>query len=102
MAIGLTLFVGSSGGVFAQKFRDQAKALCATRYPDSYSLQKLCYDNEMDGMRFVAVQAEQSAEYEKMATHCMARYQKGAGFYQWSLVKLCFENEIDAYKALNP
>ncbi|ESW91709.1 hypothetical protein X773_01130 [Mesorhizobium sp. LSJC285A00] len=100
LTVGLALFVGISGAS-AQNYRDQAKALCASRYPDSYSLQKLCYDNEMDGMRFVADQAEQSAEYGKMAAHCMTRYKKGDG-YQWSLAKLCFENEIDAYKALNP
>ncbi|RWK36625.1 hypothetical protein [Mesorhizobium sp.] len=100
LAVGLALFL-SCECASAQLFRDQAKRLCAERYPDSYSLQKLCYDNEMDGMRFTADQADQSAEYKKMAAHCMVRYHKGST-YQWSLVKLCFENEIEAYKALNP
>src|SRR5688572_4158241 len=67
---------------------------CERLYPRSYSLQKICRDNEHDARR--------AFRFSDNLPTGVLNYCRGLYRESYSLLKICVENELDAKASLPP
>ncbi|HEY8593278.1 MAG TPA: HIRAN domain-containing protein [Sphingomicrobium sp.] len=75
---------------------------CAAEYPDSFTMQRLCQQAEIDGMRrFRDASQRVGRPLNKALERCVEEYTT-AGIPNFTLIGLCAQSEADSYLAFNP
>ncbi|MDX8443866.1 hypothetical protein [Mesorhizobium australafricanum] len=77
------------------------KAGCAAEWPDDYSMQEFCIDNQSKSLSQVAdiYHSNQDDQERAILAKCYKDWRTATGS-NWVMVEFCYQQQHDAYKCL--